>query len=175
MSKWVNAGTILGAVSGAVSAAIAVWQFAQPGPIDDTDGVIAALNGIRDAIQSGTVDLSAADQRQDIVDAALPVSALLARNLNVATSDEVALLGNIADALPGETVEFPLPGGSTTRVTFLQWNNQPPNVVLVYEGERVVTAAGWQAAVGDTGCIIVNTGPTRDEVPMARFRLDCPA
>ena len=174
MSKWLNAGTLLGAVAGAVSAAVALWQAFQPGPIDSTDEIVAALNGIRDAIATGAVDLSVPAEQAEVADAVQPLAGLLARNLNALDEAQLALLGGVADARPGETVEIRQPDGTLARVSFQSWNNTPPDVVLIFDGERAVTRTGWQTEVGEAGCVLVFAGPTRDEEPMARFRLDCP-
>ncbi|MEJ6393731.1 hypothetical protein V8J82_10715 [Gymnodinialimonas sp. 2305UL16-5] len=175
MSKWINAGTMLGGASGAVAAAAAVWQLAQPGPIDSADGVVAALNGIREAIEAGNVDLTAPEVQAQVAEAAQPVAGLLARNLNALSSDEVLALGGMADAAPGESVELRLSDGSFTRITFNGWNNTPPNAVLWFEGERVITNSGWQTALGpDDSCILAFVGPTRDPEPLGRFQVTCP-
>ena len=174
MSKWLNAGTVLGGVGGAVTAAIALWQVFQPSPLDSVDEIVTALNRIGDALSSEAIDLSDADAQAQIANAAGPVSDLLARNLNALDAEQIARLGGVADARPGETVELLQPDGSAARVTFRQWNNSPPDVVLTFDGERVVTRAGWQGEVGQIGCVLIFAGPTRDEAPMARFRLSCP-
>ena len=174
MRKWLNAGTILGGFGGAIAAAVAVYELARPGPIATTDDVVAALHEIRAALNGGTVDLADRQAREDIAEAARPVADLLSRNLNALDSAAAAQLGGVRDAAPGETVEFDLPGGGRVAATLMQWNQVPPNAVLRVDGERIVTAAGWQGPAGATGCTITYAGPTRDPDPLARFRLNCP-
>ena len=174
MSKWLNAGTFLGAIGGAVTAALGLWQAFQPSPLDGIDEIVTALNRIGDALSSEAIDLSDADAQAQIANAAGPVSELLARNLNALDAEQIARLGGVADARPGETVELLQPDGTSARVTFRQWNTSPPDAILTFEGERVVTRAGWQSDVGRAGCVLIFAGATRDEDPMARFRLSCP-
>jgi hypothetical protein len=174
MSKWLNAGTMLGGVSGAIVAAVALWQALQPGPIEDAEGVVDALHGIRDAIEAGRVDLSQPDIQAEVAAAAQPVAGLLARNLNALSPDQIAGLGGLADARPGETVELRQPDGGIARITLLSWNPAPPNAVLVVDGERIVSTAGWSGSVGTGGCTMTFAGATREEAPTGRFRLACP-
>lgn len=174
MSKWINAGTMLGGASGAIAAAAAVWQLAQPQPIDNADAVVEALNGIRDAIAEGNVDLSTPEVQAQVARAAQPVAGLLARNLNALSSDEIAGLGGLADAAPGETVELRLPDGSFARATLRGWNSFPPLARIGYNGESHPASPGWQIEVNGGPCVVQYLGPTRDEEPNARFQLICP-
>jgi hypothetical protein len=174
MSKWLNAGTMLGGASGAIAAAVALWQVVQPGPIQDAEGVVAALHGIRDAIEAGRVDFSQPGVQAEVAAAAQPVAGLLARNLNALSPEQIAGLGGLADALPGETVELRQRDGAVAQVTLLSWNPAPPNAVLVVDGERVVSTAGWSGPVGTDGCTVTFLGATREESPTGRFRLSCP-
>ncbi|ABD53729.1 hypothetical protein [Jannaschia sp. CCS1] len=174
MSRLVNAGTLLGGASGAVAAAVAVWQLMQPSPIDNADDVVAALNGIRDAIDGGRVDLSAPEVQARVAGAAQPVAGLLARNLNALSSEEISALGGIAEARPGETVELRLPDGGLIRATLVSWNSFPPNANIGFAGDSYPARPGWQVDVGTGDCSVSYIGPTRDDPPAALFQLACP-